>query len=192
MGWGGEAMSTTEDTGRLQPTKALTIPKALTPEKFLALTPDLMLKKLRASEQARTMYPELYHKDLDWNWNCYSSEVGLKSCSGIEVEYLLEVTGNVRAKGTPAPDLTVNFTGDSGSSGVSDPWATAASLSSFRYGRSVWRRLGELPYSYQSVLAAYYEPRQWRSNRKERCGPTPPPLELVRTAHAAYTGTLDK
>ena len=144
--------------------------------------------------------PELYNEDLDWLFNCYDSECGLRSVglSGA-IEAAFDSSGN-KHRGTDetASPVTVNLTGGSqGASGNPNPWATAHHLKAFRRGRQLWRKYAQLPFEIQQGLRRYYEPKQSGSNpvtvkpygsdrcvmREETFGLPPLDEKLVRYYH---------
>lgn len=129
--------------------------------------------------------PELYCEDLDWYFNCYDAECGLKSAglSGA-LEQVFDSSGNRhRTIDETANPITVNLSGGAqGASGNPNPWATAHHLKAFRRGRQIWRRFTQLPYRVQCGLRSYYEPRQTAPNH-ENWGTKPMDEKLVRYYH---------
>lgn len=137
--------------------------------------------------------PELYNEDLDWWFNVYDSECGLRSVglSGA-IEAAFDSSGlKHRTVDETASPVTVNLTGGSpGASGTADPWATLHHIKTFRRGRQIWRRFTQLPYDVQCGLKRYYEPRQIAPNG-ETWGLQPMDEKTVRYYHLFWNGIDD-
>lgn len=150
----------------------------------------------RRSTQLPTDNESLYLAELDWYFNQYAYECGLKSVGhGLELAFaqtgntitprwLDDGTANDPANRKPwTPNVKRTGQTNCGTPNT-DPWASGAKLASFAYGRLVWAKLGRLPYAWQDALKRHYEPQHPDSDLSR------PPLNLIATIHDAYNGKL--
>lgn len=96
--------------------------------------------------------PVKFVQELVWFYGVYDSECGLKSCS---IQDMYATSGNSQTEGSggKAKQTRANPS--------SDPY-TDKNLKSFAFGRSVWRKVSQLPWATQQLLRRHYQFRQHR------------------------------
>lgn len=100
---------------------------------------------------------ETYEADLDWFFNVYDSECGLRSVGLGGLEMAFDSDG-CRHKWSDGSSETVHMRGGHGGTPVNDPWSDERHLSAFARGRAVWQRLGRVTWTNQAILRRAYEP----------------------------------
>ena len=104
---------------------------------------------------------DLYHPDLDYFFNQYDYDSGLKSVGLGGMMYAFDMDGN-RHKGKITSETVKPQAGHT-SIPNTDPWADPESLKAFARGRKVWRLLGKMSYAEQQLLRRHYEHTVTRS-----------------------------
>lgn len=101
---------------------------------------------------------DTYEPDLDWWFNVYDSECGLRSIGLGGLEMAFDSDG-CRHKWSDGSTETVHMLSGHGGNPVNDPWSDAKHLKAFSRGRRVWAKLCNVSWANQSVLRRFYEPR---------------------------------
>lgn len=127
---------------------------------------------------------ETYEADLDWWFNFYDSECGLKSIGLGGMEAAFGSDGN-RHKWSDGSTETVHMRSGHGGNPVNDPWSDAKHLKAFGRGRLVWQRLTSLSYADQTLLRAFYSPR-YPLEPGQDWGRPVPDRNAVRAAIMSY------
>lgn len=141
--------------------------------------------------------PELFNTDLDWFFNCYDAECGLKSSGGADIgASQTNLAGyqknKVGGSGDPNDDVAdrlevkakkpvfakqenLPYTDRHASFASNDKIDHTACV--FTRGRRIWQKLSRIPWAQQEDLKLLYEPRRVRPHVPEH---------RVRAAHRAY------
>ncbi len=132
---------------------------------------------------------ETYEADLDFFFNVYDSECGLKSVGLGGLEMAFDSDG-CRHKWSDGSTETVHMRSGRGGNPVNDPWSDERHIKAFGRGRKVWQRLTSLSYADQMVLRAFYSPRYPREPGQD-WGQAVPERNAVRAAVMSFRGRVD-
>ncbi len=127
---------------------------------------------------------ETYEADLDFYYNQYDYECGLKSIGLGGMEEAFNSDG-CRHKWSDGSTETVHMRGGHGGNPVNDPWSDERHLKAFSRGRMVWRRLGQVSYADQQTIKAFYSPSYPREKDQD-WGPPIPTRNAIVEAIASY------
>jgi hypothetical protein len=124
-----------------------------------------------------------YDTELDYYFNVYDSDCGLKSVGLGGLAAALDSQGN-RHRGKYTPD-TVRPKSVSVSKPIHDPWANLARLEAFNRGRLAWNAFARLWYSEQEALRQHYTELRPRLPDQD-WGRSPPDPKVIVEATSAF------